>query len=119
MNLKEFKISTKAFPFKAGMLAPVLLRKQFMESFDALKINSIDIFYLHAPDNASVIEETLRAVNELFIEGKFKEFGLSNYAAWQVADIWYSLNNKGMYAKGKDTFYQQSIKDDTTFLQEM
>ncbi|XP_068750546.1 aflatoxin B1 aldehyde reductase member 2-like isoform X2 [Montipora capricornis] len=40
-------------------------------------------------DHKTPIEETLEAVGRLHKEGKFKSFGLSNYAAWQVAEIYY------------------------------
>lgn len=63
--------------------------KQCNESLTAMNLNSLDIFYLHLPDHKVPIEETLRAVNDLHKEGKFKEFGLSNYASWQVVQIWH------------------------------
>lgn len=51
--------------------------------------SSVDLFYLHAPDHDTPIEETLRAVHELRSDGLFREWGLSNYAAWQAVDIWH------------------------------
>lgn len=51
--------------------------------------SSADLFYLHAPDHETSLEETLRAVHELKSEGLFREWGLSNYAAWQAVDIWH------------------------------
>lgn len=50
---------------------------------------SVDLFYLHAPDHNTPIEETLRAVHELRSEGLFREWGVSNYAAWETVDIWH------------------------------
>jgi aflatoxin B1 aldehyde reductase len=47
----------------------------------------VDLLYLHAPDHVNRIEDTLIAVNELHRAGRFVRFGLSNYSAWQVADI--------------------------------
>ena len=41
-----------------------------------------DIYYLHSVDTATPIEETLRAVDQLYREGVFMRFGLSNYTAW-------------------------------------
>ena len=41
-----------------------------------------DIYYLHSVDTATPIEETLRAVDQLYREGAFLRFGLSNYTAW-------------------------------------
>ena len=45
------------------------------------------MWYLHGPDRKTPYEETLRAVNELYKEGKFKRFGISNYMSWEVAEI--------------------------------
>ena len=45
------------------------------------------MLYLHAPDLDTPVVDTLRACNELHEQGKIKTFGLSNYAAWQVAEI--------------------------------
>jgi aflatoxin B1 aldehyde reductase len=37
------------------------------------------MFYLHGPDRGTDFAVTLKAVNELYKEGKFKRFGISNY----------------------------------------
>lgn len=37
------------------------------------------MWYLHGPDRSIPYEETLRAVNDLYKEGKFERFGISNY----------------------------------------
>jgi len=80
----------------------------------------VQIFYLHAPDNNTPIEETLKEVNNLHKEGKFDELGLSNYAAysslpskllfaltcafsWQVVDICHLCERNGWI---KPTVYQ-------------
>ena len=41
------------------------------------------------------IEVTLEACGKLFKEGKFRALGLSNYASWQVADIWHLCRQEG------------------------
>jgi aflatoxin B1 aldehyde reductase len=33
------------------------------------------------------IAETLKGVNELWKEGRFEKWGVSNYMAWEVAQI--------------------------------
>ena len=48
---------------------------------------SVDIFYLHAPDRNTPFEVTMKGVNDLYKEGKFKRFGLSNFNAYEVAEI--------------------------------
>ncbi|TFK72502.1 Aldo/keto reductase [Pluteus cervinus] len=45
------------------------------------------MWYLHAPDRTVSYEVTLKTVNDLHKEGYFKRFGISNYPAWEVAEI--------------------------------
>lgn len=47
----------------------------------------IDMWYLHAPDRNTPYEETLREVNNLYNEGYFRRFGISNYTAEEVSQI--------------------------------
>lgn len=54
----------------------------------------METFYLHSPDHKTPIVKTLEAVNDLYQEGRFKVFGLSNYAAWQVAEVHFAVSAK-------------------------
>lgn len=67
--------------------SPEDLRKYLDVSLKALKTDSIDMWYLHGPDRTTPYEVTLKAVNDLYKEGKFKRFGISNYMSWEVAEI--------------------------------
>ncbi|XP_071350601.1 aflatoxin B1 aldehyde reductase member 3 [Trachinotus anak] len=88
MNLpKTVSIATKANPWDGKTLKPESVRSQLETSLQRLRTDCVDLFYLHAPDHQNPIQDTLRACNELHKEGKFKEFGLSNYASWEVAEI--------------------------------
>ncbi|CAF1309434.1 unnamed protein product [Rotaria magnacalcarata] len=82
-----FTVATKVYPIEAGMHKPEKLRQLFETSLRELGQNSVEIFYLHAPDRSVPYEETLEEINKLYDEGKFKIFGLSNYAAWEVAQM--------------------------------
>ncbi|XP_068750548.1 aflatoxin B1 aldehyde reductase member 4-like isoform X1 [Montipora capricornis] len=82
-------IATKANPWTERGLKYDSVVEQLNVSLQRLKKDYVDLFYLHAPDHKTPIEETLEAVGRLHKEGKFKSFGLSNYAAWQVAEIYY------------------------------
>ncbi|XP_028260838.1 aflatoxin B1 aldehyde reductase member 3 [Parambassis ranga] len=84
---KTVSIATKANPWDGKTLKPESVRSQLQTSLQRLKTDCVDLFYLHAPDHQNPIQDTLRACNELHKEGKFKEFGLSNYASWEVAEI--------------------------------
>ncbi|KAJ3300867.1 hypothetical protein HDU76_005997, partial [Blyttiomyces sp. JEL0837] len=90
-----FKIHTKCYPTELGDHAPEKVKASFRTSLAALKTDKVDVFYLHAPDHGTPFEDTLKAVNELYLEGKFTELGLSNYAAWEVMQIWYICKTKG------------------------
>lgn len=47
----------------------------------------LDLYYLHAPDWDTEIEETLGAMADAVKAGKVRHIGVSNYAAWQIAEI--------------------------------
>ncbi|KAF6107412.1 aldo-keto reductase family 7 member A2 [Phyllostomus discolor] len=81
------KIATKANPWDGKSLKPDSLRSQLETSLKRLQCPKVDLFYLHAPDHGTPVEDTLRACHQLHQEGKFVELGLSNYAAWEVAEI--------------------------------
>jgi len=63
------------------------LRTHLNISLKALQLDKIDLYYLHAPDRTTPFEETLREVNALHKEGFFNRWGLSNFAAWEVAQV--------------------------------
>ncbi len=56
-------------------------------SLKRLNTDYIDLYYLHTPDNDTRIEETMAAMDSLVASGKVRYVGISNYAAWQIADI--------------------------------
>jgi len=80
-------IAGKANPSEPGGLTPASVDRQLETSLKRLGTDTLDLFYLHMPDLETPIEETLAAVAEQHAAGRFRRFGLSNYAAWQVAEI--------------------------------
>ncbi|THX18513.1 Aldo/keto reductase [Aureobasidium pullulans] len=66
---------------------PEHLRENLMTSLKELKTDKIDMWYLHGPDRTTPYEVTMKAVNDLYKEGHFKRLGISNYMAWEVAQI--------------------------------
>ena len=84
-------LATKAYPndprhSSRGGLRPKQLREKLETSLKRLKIDAVDLFYLHAPDNATPLERTLAACRQFIHQGKIRNIGLSNYPAWQVAE---------------------------------
>ncbi|WGW11558.1 aldo/keto reductase [Saxibacter everestensis] len=63
------------------------LRSSVEGSLRRLGVETIDLFYLHQPDRLAPLEETLATVRDLVGEGKIKALGVSNFAAWQIADV--------------------------------
>ncbi|KAF9964965.1 hypothetical protein BGZ70_005674 [Mortierella alpina] len=101
--LSRFEISTKIYPLQPGDHAPEALVKSFHQSLEQLKVDKVKIFYLHAPDFFTPFEVTLKTVDELYRQGRFEQFGLSNFAAWQVAFIHQICHYNGYV---KPTVYQ-------------
>lgn len=95
LDTNTVKIATKANPRPKGGLSKENTIAQLEESLKRLKLQSVDLFYLHAPDHRVPIRDTLEAVHELHERGLFREFGLSNYAAWQVTEIYYIMKSNG------------------------
>lgn len=85
--LADCYIAGKANPRGGNGLTAESVNMQLSKSLQRLGRESLDLFYLHMPDLETPIVDTLTAVQKLYEAGKFKHFGLSNYAAWQVAEI--------------------------------
>jgi aflatoxin B1 aldehyde reductase len=94
---RGFTLATKVYPYEAGIHKPENLKKHFNTSMEELGAECVDIFYLHAPDHSVPFEETLGAVNELHKAGKFVNLGLSNFAAWEVAEVYKPTIYQAMY----------------------
>ncbi|KAI9342350.1 NADP-dependent oxidoreductase domain-containing protein [Obelidium mucronatum] len=83
-----FQVHTKAFPVTPGNHEPEKLKATVSKSLKALGVGKVDVLYLHAPDHATPFEKTLRAVQDLYEQGAFTELGLSNFAAWEVMQVY-------------------------------
>ena len=84
---KSTILPPRLIPGMTMALQPGEVKRQFNLSLQRLGIDRFDLLYLHSPDLDTPIEQTLEACWELYSQGKFKDFGLSNYASWQVAEI--------------------------------
>jgi aflatoxin B1 aldehyde reductase len=71
------------------------VKRQLNLSLTAIGRDKVNIFYLHQPDPRALLDDSLRAVNELHQQGMFAEFGLSNFPAWQVMQIFYKCQAEG------------------------
>lgn len=89
MDTKLYPNAGKHMPMRANIYShkPEDVRRGLSDSLAALKTDKIDLWYLHGPDRNTPFEDTLREVNNLYREGYFTRFGISNYMSWEVAKI--------------------------------
>ena len=92
---EQFTIHTKAPVFQKGSLTKEKVLDSMRESLAMLKTNQMETFFLHSPDPDTPIEETLEAVQELYESRKFKRFGLSNFTAQDLEQIYSLCRKKG------------------------
>jgi len=92
---KRFTVDTKAPGFTPGVLKKDNVLKGCKQSLEDLKVDSVDTYFLHAPDSATPFEETYEAIQELYTAGKFKHFGLSNFQPEEVKAYYEYATSKG------------------------
>jgi aryl-alcohol dehydrogenase-like predicted oxidoreductase len=88
---KDFILATKfGLPMAPGGRLQGGSRNYVLSAVEAslkrLKTEWIDIYYLHRPDPATPIEETLGALDELVRQGKIRYAGCSNLPGPELAD---------------------------------
>jgi aryl-alcohol dehydrogenase-like predicted oxidoreductase len=66
-------------------------------SLRRLKIDRIDLYYAHYQDDATPIEESVRAFDALVQAGKIRYIGLSNFTPQAVAE-WLRVSDEGGFA---------------------
>ncbi len=76
-------------------LSRAAMRKAIDASLQRLGTDYVDLYYLHQPDYAAAIEETLETMQELVRAGKVRFPAISNYAAWQVTEVNWICEKKG------------------------
>lgn len=68
----------------AAPLSRVAIERCVLASLERLDTDHVDLLYLHQPDRATPIEETIAAVGHLVERGRVRAWGVSNYAAWRI-----------------------------------
>ena len=66
-------------------------------SLKRLKTDRIDLLYCHAWDSETLIEETLRAVDDLIHQGKVVYAGASNFPSWVLASALWTSDVRNLY----------------------
>jgi aryl-alcohol dehydrogenase-like predicted oxidoreductase len=70
------------------------LMRALDDSLKRLNTDWIDIYYYHAPDYDTPIDETLRALDDMVRSGKVHYIACSNFRAWRLMEaLWTSDRN--------------------------
>jgi aryl-alcohol dehydrogenase-like predicted oxidoreductase len=91
---KDIVLATKfGMPMDEAGILKGASRRYILSAVEAslqrLKTDWIDLYQLHVPDPLTLIEETLRALEDLIRQGKVRYIGCSNLPAWQVVEaLW-------------------------------
>ena len=85
-------------PLESGLSRAAILHN-VEQSLRRLRTDYLDLYYMHMPDNAVAIEESLEAMDTLVRQGKVLYPALSNYAAWQTLEAFRITSEQG-YAPG-------------------
>jgi 1-deoxyxylulose-5-phosphate synthase len=85
---------TGPFPNDTG-----LSRKHIVQACEAslrrLRTDYIDLYFAHADDTLTPIEETLSAFDQLIRQGKVLYLGASNHTAWRLNDALWVAQTRG------------------------
>lgn len=79
-------------PDESG-LSRAAMHKALDASLKRLGTDYVDLYYLHQPDYNVPMEETLATMDEFVRAGKVRYPAISNYAAWQAAEM-FCLSDK-------------------------
>ena len=84
------------WPEAAEGLSAEVIARQVERSLTHLQTDWIDIYYAHIEDRATPAQETMAAFGGLVAQGKIRQFGCSNYAAWRIEEAQNAAAQQGM-----------------------
>ncbi|GMH68462.1 hypothetical protein TrLO_g5723 [Triparma laevis f. longispina] len=83
-NYPNLLIGTKAHPSEGKGLSTRGIQEQFSTSTAALKLKTVEEYYLHQPDTSNDLLESLIEADKMVKSGTIKKIGLSNYHSSEV-----------------------------------
>ncbi len=103
----SYVVSTKFFwGLDQGDASPVnrrntLNRKYLMQAIDGaltrLQLDFVDLVYCHRPDPATPIDETVRAMSDMIVQGKALYWGTSEWSADEIRAAWDFADRHGLH----------------------
>ena len=101
---RGLKLASKISPnSNSGGHDAANLREKCLFNLEQLGTDCMDILFLHAPDRNVPFAETFEECDKLYRENRFKQLGLSNYMAYEIAEIVTMCNERGWV---RPTIYQ-------------
>jgi aryl-alcohol dehydrogenase (NADP+) len=70
-----------------GGLGRLWLTRAVDESLARLRLDHVDIYFLHLDDPALSLHETVETLGDLVRQGKLRYWGVSNFRAFRIAEI--------------------------------
>lgn len=90
---------------KSGKYNDVI--RECEQSLKRLRVDYIDLYFMHSPDPNTPIEETMRALNKLHEDGKIKEIGVSNVNLAELQE--YNRSKKVKFIQNRFSLLNRSI----------
>ncbi|KAF4853578.1 Aflatoxin B1 aldehyde reductase member 3 [Colletotrichum siamense] len=83
----RFTIHTKVHSADPGDHQPANLEVSIGKSLSDLQTSTVETMFLHFPDRQTPFEDTVKAMDAALKQGKYKNYGLSNYSAAEVQKV--------------------------------
>lgn len=74
-------------PGRREGLSPEAMRRALEASLERLSTDRVDVYYLHVPDRATPIEQSIAGMAELLATQRVGAWGVSNYASWEILEM--------------------------------
>lgn len=96
-NRNRVFLSTKmgfAYPGTEAGASAIKIERECEKSLKRLKVETIDLYYIHLDDRTTPLDETLSALDRLVQAGKIRFIGASHFLAWRLEEArWISQTN--------------------------
>lgn len=99
----RFVVHTKLKSGEPGDHEAAKIQASIEQSLKDLQTTSVETVFLHLPDRQTPFEEVAQTMDQAIKQGKFRNFGISNYSAAEVKKFIDICEDKGYH---KPAVYQ-------------
>lgn len=94
----DVQLTTKVGAWRNEGLSHRRIVASLGESLERLGTDHVEALLLHAPDDLTPIDQTLDGIAEALSSGRAKAWGVSNHAAWRIAELNHRCAQRGLPA---------------------